>query len=163
MILNLKKLPKLIEEYLAFILSFLLVIGAIACVVFYNNFRQQVSLNYKDLFNNTYFKKTVSHIFNNLTPRYKVINHKISSLQTFDKILNSYLITGDEIIKIKKELNSDYNLNNLKTNLNISFTIDQANDKKIISFLFPISRTKKIQLTKNLKTNFFQINQFLSF
>ena len=156
MLLNLKKLPKLIEEYLAFILSFLLVIGAIACVVFYNNFRQQVSLNYKDLFNNTYFKKTVSHIFNNLTPRYKVINHKISSLQTFDKILNSYLITGDEIIKIKKELNSDYNLNNLKTNLNINFTIDKTNNNKITSFIFPVSRTKRVQLKRNLETDSFE-------
>jgi len=50
----------------------------------------------------------------------------------------------------------DYNLNNLKTNLDIKFTIDQSNNKKITSFLFPISRTKKIQLTRNLDTNLFE-------
>ena len=30
------------------------------------------------------------------------------------------------------------------------------NNKKIVSFLFPISRTKKIQLTRNLETDLFE-------
>ena len=69
--------------------------------------------------------------------------------------MNKYLIPSEEILEIKKNLNSDYNLNTLKTNLDIKFTIDQSN-KKISSFLFPISRTKKILLTKNLDTNLFE-------
>ena len=65
-------------------------------------------------------------------------------------------MVSEEILEIKKSLNSDYNLNNLKTNLDIKFTIDHLNSKKIIFFLFPISRTEKIQLTKNLDTNLFE-------
>ena len=46
-----------------------------------------------------------------------------------------------------------YNLNNLKlTNLVIKFTTDQSQNKKIISFIFPISRTEKIQFTRNSET-----------
>ena len=72
------------------------------------------------------------------------------------KILNGYSIAREEILEIKKKLNSDYNLNNLKTNLDIKFTIDRSNNKKITSFLFPVSRTKKIQLTRNLDTDIFE-------
>ena len=61
-----------------------------------------------------------------------------------------------KFLKIKKNLNSNYNLNNLKTNLDIKFTVDQSNNKKIISFLFPISRTEKIQLIRNLDTDLFE-------
>ena len=70
--------------------------------------------------------------------------------------MNSYSIPSEEILKIKKNLDSDYNLSNLKTNFDIKFTIDQSNNKKITSFLFPVSRTKKIQLTRNLDTDIFE-------
>ena len=115
-----------------------------------------VQKNYKNVINNIYFQKSINQIFNNLIPRYKNIDHKISSGETFDKILNSHSIPNKEILKIKKNLNSAYNLNNLKTGLDIKFTIDQSNNKRITSFLFPISRTRKIQLTRNLETDLFE-------
>jgi len=122
----------------------------------YNNHKKILTENYRNTINNLYFKKTFNHIFDNLTPRYKDINHKISNGETFNKILDSYSITSDEIIKIKKKLNSDYNLNNLRTNLDIKIIIDQSNNKKIISFIFPVSRTEKIQLTRNIETDLFE-------
>jgi murein DD-endopeptidase MepM/ murein hydrolase activator NlpD len=128
----------------------------ISSTTFYNNYKKLINKNYIDVINNIYFQKSVTQIFNNLTPRYKSVDHKISSGETFDKILNKYSISSEEILEIKKSLNSDYNLNNLKTNLDIKFTIDQSNSKKIIFFLFPISRTEKIQLTKNLDTDLFE-------
>ena len=91
-----------------------------------------------------------------LVPRYKNIDHKISSGETFDKILIIIQYPNEEINQIKKKLNSDYNINNLKTNLEIKITIDQSNNKKITSFLFPVSRTEKIQLTRNLDNNLFE-------
>ena len=127
----------------------------IISTTFYNNTRTQINNNYKNVINNIYFQKSIEHIFNNLTPRYKNINHKISNGETFDKILNSYSITSDEISQIKKELDLDYNFNNLKTNLGIKITIDESNNKKITSFILPISRTKKIQLTRSSETDLF--------
>ena len=153
MIFNLKNSLKLIKKNIEFSLFFLLLITLVVSTNFYNNYSKSIDENYRSVINNIYFQKTINHIFDDLTPRYKNINHKISNGETFDKILNSYSIKNDEIIKIKKELNLDYNLNNLKTKLDIKFTIDQSDNKKIISFIFPVSRTKKIQLTKNLETN----------
>ena len=150
------KIIKLIKKNIEITLLFLLLAITVASTRIYNNKKMLINENYKDVINNIYFQKSVKKIFDNLIPRYKSIEHKISSGETFDKILNNYSISNEEILEIKKNLNSDYNLNNLKTNLDIKFTIDQSNNKKITSFLFPISRTEKIQLTKNLDTNIFE-------
>ena len=156
MIFSSNKKIKLIKKNIEIIFLFLLLFFAIVSTTFYNNKKIIIDNNYKNLINNTYFQKSINQIFNNLTPRYEKIDHKISSGETFNKILNSYSIQNEEILEIKKNLNSDHNLNNLKTNLNINFTIDQSNNKKIISFLFPISRTEKIYLTRNPDTNLFE-------
>ena len=162
MIFNLKKQVKLIKKKGEVLFLILLVIIAIMITTFYNNSKKQLNKNYKDLIYNIYFQKTINYVFNNLTPRYKIFNHKISNGETFDKILNNYSITNDEIIKIKKELNSDYDLNKLKTNLNIKFTIDKSNDRKITSFIFPVSRTEQIQLTRSLETDLFNKTQIIT-
>jgi len=155
MIFSLNKIIRLTKRNIEIIFLFLLLLISIVSVTFYNNNKLTISKNYKDVINNIYFQKSINQIFDNLIPRYKNVKHKISNGETFDKILNKYLISSEEIIEIKKNLNSDYNLNSLKTNLEIKFTIDQSN-KKVSFFLFPISRTKKIQLTKNLDTNLFE-------
>ena len=156
MIINLKQVTKLIQKNLEISFIFLLTVTTITSLNFYNNSKKQINDNYKDTINNIYFKKTINHIFNNLTPRFKNINHKISKGETFNKILDGYSITSDEIIEIKKELNLDYGLNNLKTNLDIKLTIDESTNKKITFFVFPVSRTEKIQLTRDLETNLFK-------
>ena len=150
------KIIKLIKKNIEITLLFLLLAITVASTRIYNNKKMLINENYKDVINNIYFQKSVKQIFDNLTPRYKSIEHKISSGETFDKILNNYSISNEEILEIKKNLNSDSDLNNLKTNLDIKFTIDQSNNKKITSFLFPVSRTEKIQLTRNLDTNIFE-------
>ena len=156
MIFNFKKAQKLVKKNLEFCFLFLLVLFTIIITTFYNDSKKQINESYKDVINNIYFQKTINHIFNNLTPRYKSINHKISDGETFYKILNGYSITDAEITKIKKKLNSDYNLNNLKTDLDIKLIVDESNNKKITSFIFPVSRTKKIQLIRNLETDLFE-------
>ena len=153
MIFRLNKILKFIKKNIEIVLTFSMVLITVASTTLYNNNKTLVNENYKNVINNIYFKKSINQIFNNLKPRYKNIDHKISSGDTFDKILKNYSIPSKEILEIKKKLSSNYNLNDLKANLNIKFTIDQSNNKRITSFLFPISRTKKIQLNRNLITN----------
>ena len=156
MIFNLNNIQKLIKRNTEIAFLLLLIMITITSTTFYNNKKITISENYKTTINNIYFKKTINHIFNNLSPRYKSINHKISKGETFDKILNNYSVPVGEINKIKNILNKDYNLNNLKTNLIIKFRIDESNNKKITTFLFPISRTEKIQLNRNLEKDLFE-------
>ncbi|MDB4226977.1 peptidoglycan DD-metalloendopeptidase family protein [Candidatus Pelagibacter sp.] len=156
MIFSSNKIIKIIKKNIEITFLFLLFLITISSTNIYNEKKALIDENYKNLINNIYFQKSINQIFDNLVPRYKNIDHKISSGETFNKILNNYSIPNEEINQIKSKLNSDYDINNLKPNLEIKITIDQLKNKKITSFLFPISRTKKIQLTKNLDSNFFE-------
>jgi len=156
MIFSSNKIIKILKRNIEITFLFLLLLITILSTTIYNEKKVLMGENYKDLINNIYFQKSINRIFDNLVPRYKNIDHKISSGETFDKILNSYLIPSKEINQIKKKLNSDYDINNLKPNLEIKITIDQSNNKKITSFLFPVSRTEKIQLIRNLDNNLFE-------
>ena len=156
MIFSSNKIIKIIKKNIEITFLFLLLLITISSTNIYNDKKILIDENYKNLINNIYFQKSINQIFDNLVPRYKNIDHKISSGETFDKILNNYSIPNEEINQIKKKLNSDYNINNLQPNLEIKITIDQSNNKKITSFLFPVSRTEKIQLTRNLDNNLFE-------
>ena len=156
MIFSSDKIIKIIKKNIEVTFLFLFLLITISSTTIYNKEKKIINENYKNLINNIYFQKSINQIFDSLVPRYKNIDHKISSGETFDKILNNYSIPNKEINQIKKNLNSDYDINNLKPNLEIKITIDQSNNKKITSFLFPVSRTEKIQLTRNLDNNLFE-------
>ena len=156
------KIIKLINKNVEITFLFLLLLITITSTKLYNNYKALINENYKEVIDNIYFQKSINHIFDNLKPRYKSINHKISDGETFDKILSSYSVPIDEINKIKKNLNKNYNLNNLKTNLIINFRVDESKDKMITFFLFPVSRTEKIKLTRNFDTDLFEKKKIIT-
>ena len=84
----------------------------------------------------------------------KKIKHKIKSGETFDKILQSYSIEKEEITKIKNSLQKKINLNRLNTKQIIEFNLDRTNNK-IEEFVFQISNTQKINLTRNIENDSF--------
>ena len=132
----------------------LLVIITIISTSYYNHVKKKIYDNYKSTINNIYLKKTLNHLFDNLEPKFKRINHKVASGETFYNILSSYSITEQEISKIKKELSKEVNLNKMNTSQKIQFTIDQSNNL-IKDFIFQLSNTEKIYLKRNTKTENF--------
>jgi len=151
MLKNLKKILVKNKEILAL---FVLITITVSSSTYQNYNKNLVSENYDNLFSNLYFKKTINHILDNLESKYKKIDHKILSGETFDKILEEYLIDNREILEIKKELSKKVNLNKLNTNQKIQFTIDKSNNL-IKNFTFQISNTEKIYLSKDFDTNSF--------
>ena len=125
----------------------------------YNSYKSQKKENFSNILNNIYFKKTLTYMFDNFDSRYLTIEHKVSSGESLNIILEKYEIPKLEIKKIIKELSKKKNLNNLKINQLIKFTIDKSNQKKVINFFFPISRTKKIHLVRNLKNDNFETKE----
>jgi len=162
MIFILKKLYKktIISNELIFLVSLVLI--SVISTQFYNNQKKIIEENYKSVINNIYFQNSIKHFFNNLSPRYKNIEHKISNGETFSKILKNYLIPNEEITKVQKILKNDFNLSNLQTNQIIKFTIDNSRNKKITNILFPLSRTEKIQLVINLETGRFDRKKIIT-
>src|SRR6056300_875831 len=118
----------------------------IATVIFTNHFNQkqkQIKNNYNNLINNLYFKKTSKYFLDKLEPKFKKIRHQIKEGETFDIILNQYLIDDKEIQNLKKKLAKKINLNKLNTNKIIYLTKNEESnfnqeiiltklDKKII-------------------------------
>tara|TARA_Y100000591_G_scaffold322109_1_gene338002 strand:- start:1846 stop:3138 length:1293 start_codon:yes stop_codon:yes gene_type:complete len=121
----------------------------------YHNFtKERIKENYNEILNNIYFKKTTNHFFDKLEPKFKKVTHSIVEGETFDNILNEYLINKDEIQNLKNKLSKKINLNKLNTNQKIYLTIDQSNNK-IKEFIFQISIKERILLTKNEEKNNF--------
>ena len=147
MLLKLK--TKFLKNIEITMLGFLIFVTIIS-TTYYNYNKNKILINYKDTLNNVYLKKTIDHVFNTLEPRFKKIEHKVSAGETFGKILEEYSINQDEIEEIKKNLSNKVNLNKLKTDQKIQFTIDQSNNV-IKNFIFQLSNTEKIYLTRNIK------------
>ena len=135
-------------------LSILILISIIS-TTYYNFNKEKILSNYKNLFHNVYLKKTANHIFNNLEPKFKKIEHKIKKGETFDQVLKMYFINENEISDIKKNLSKEVNLDKLNTSQKISITIDQSKNL-VKEFIFQLSSTKKIYLTKDLELDNFK-------
>ena len=148
------------NKELFFLITLILI--TIVSIQTYNVNKNKINKSYVSLINNIYFQKNLKHILDNLEPRYIIIEHKIVQGETFDKILNKHQIPESEIKKIKKSLSKKNNLNNLKTGQTIKITIDKLENIKVINFLFPVSRTEKIQLTRNFSSDNFEKKEIIT-
>ena len=122
----------------------------------YFNFKKNNNIQaHNNFIDNVYFKKTLSHLVDNLEPKYKKIKHKIKSGETFDKILESYSIEKSEILKIKNSLKDKVNLNKLNTKQILLFNLDKTSNK-ISEFVYQTSNTQKIFLKRNIESDKFK-------
>ena len=150
----LKKIKLEVKKNLEIFALFLLIVITITFTSYYNYNKKKVFINYSDLLDNIYFKKSFNQILNSLEPRFKKIEHEIGVGETFDKILEEYSVEKSEITQIKKELRKKINLDKLNVDQKFQFTIDQSSSL-IKEFIFQVSNTEKIFLTREKETNKF--------
>ena len=150
----LKKIKLKIKKNLEIFALGLLIAITISFTSYYNYNKKNIFNNYSNLLDNVYFKKSLNQILNNLEPRFKKIEHEINVGETFGKILEEYSVENSEIKQIKKELEKKINLNKLNVNQKFQFTIDQTN-ALIKEFIFQVSNTEKIYLTREKGTDKF--------
>ncbi len=132
----------------------LLIIFTAISTSYFNSAKKENLEIYNNFIDNIYFKKTLTHIIQNLEPKYKKVKHKIKSGETFDKILENYQIQKKEILEIKNALKKKVNLNKLNTKQIIEFSLDKTNNE-INEFTFQISNKQKIFLIKDNSNNTF--------
>ena len=159
---NFPKFNVLIKKNLE--LGFLIIttLSVIILVQIFNFIKDQKKNHFFDVLNNLYFEKTAHTIINNLDPKYINIEHKILYGENFNSILEKYEIPQNEISTIKKIISKKENLNKLKNNQIIKFTLDLGNSKKIMKLLYPVSRTKKIQLVRDLINDKFEYQEIVT-
>ncbi len=139
----------------------LLFFVTVASTTYYNFNKNKIYNNYKNTINNVYLKKTINYLFDNLEPRFKKINHKISPGETFSNILENYSVNEKEITKIKNELSKKIDLNKLIADQKIEFTLDQSKNE-IMQFIFHTSNTEKIFFTRNIETDKFDHKKLIT-
>ena len=150
----LKKIKVRLKKNLEIFALGLLILITITFTSYYNYNKKNIFKNYSNLLDNVYFKKSFNQILDNLEPRFKKIEHKINVGETFNEILEQYLVEKSEIDQIKKELGKKVNLDKLIVNQKFSFVIDQTNSV-VKEFIFQLSNTEKIYLTRKNETDKF--------
>ena len=136
----------------------ILILVTVISTSYFNYKNNKNNETYNNFIENIYFKKTLTHLVENLEPKYKKIKHK--SGETFDKILENYTVDKEEINKIKNSLKKKVDINKLNTKQIILFTLDKTSNK-IEEFTYQISNTQKIYLKRDIENDNFS-DQILS-
>ena len=150
----------LIKQNIEIVILILSIILLMLLTQSYNSLKNTKKQNFHNILENIYFKKTVNFYFENLSPRYIDINHKVSKGETLEKILLKYEISNKEIQYLMKNLAKTSEIQNLKIGLAINFIVDRS-EEKIIEFIFPSSRTTKIKLTRASDKNFYKSKKII--
>jgi len=143
-----------IQKNLELFFVLLLILISIAITQIYNASREVSKKEYINLINNLYFQKTINSIFENFESRFLNINHKVSKSQTLSSIFKSYKIPNKEIKLILNSFSKKDKIKNLKVNEMIKINIDKY-ENKVLKIILPVSRSKKIELTRNFEKNSF--------
>ena len=144
----LKKIQIKIKKNLEIFSLILVLLITATFTSYYNYNKKKIINNYGNLLENVYFKKSIDHLFDNLEPRFKKIEHIVDVGETFDKILEQYSVNKFEIQQIKNELSKKIDINRLKLNQKFHFTVDQTSSL-VKEFIFQVSKTEKIFLSRN--------------
>ena len=143
-----------IQKNLEFVFVLILILVSIIITQIFNFYKDTSKKEFIKLVNNLYFQKTLNNIFENLNPQYSHIEHVVSTGETLNGILINYNVSTKEINFVIKNLGKKTKIEKLKVNEKIKFTINTS-DNKISKIIFPISKTKKIELVRNFKNDSF--------
>ena len=141
-----------IQKNLELFFVLLLILISIAITQIYNTSREISKKEYINLINNLYFQKTVNSVFENFDSRFLNISHNVKKNETLNSILKNYKISNKEINLVLNSLSKKDKINNLQVNEIIEINIDKY-EKKVLNIILPVSKTKKIELTRNLQKN----------
>ena len=152
----------LIKKNLEFTFLLFTALTVIILVQIFNYIKDQKKNHFFDTLNNLYFEKTLHSTISNLNPKFVDIEHKVLQGENFTGILEKYEVSKKEIEKIRKVLSNKENLKNLKNGQIIKFTLDLGSSNKIFDLYYPSSRTKKIKLSKDLKSGNFKYEEVIT-
>tara|TARA_Y100000816_G_scaffold258766_1_gene213865 strand:+ start:168 stop:1469 length:1302 start_codon:yes stop_codon:yes gene_type:complete len=152
--IQLKIVPFLKKNIEVLLLMSLLIISVFITQI-YNFNAKKVQKDYLDILRNSYFKKSVSYLFSNLKPKYENIEYKIKTGDTLVSILNTQSVDKSDIQKIIKLLNKS-DIKNLNQNSSLKLTLENYEGfKKVSKVLIPISKSRKLEISKDEKSNTF--------
>ena len=128
----------------------------------YNSNTKKIQRDYLEILRNSYFKKSINYFFANLKPKFEDIEYNIETGDTLVSILDNLSVNKQDIQKIV-ELLKKSGTQNLSQNKVLKLTLE--NNEKLIgisNILIPITKSKKLQIFKDAKTNTFVKNEIVT-
>ena len=135
-------LRKIIKNNLYLILLIFLLFFTILITNFYSISKKNNENNLINFLNNSYLKKSLNLIVNNLTPKFSYIDFKVEKGDTFEKIVKQLNLSPTEKKLIVDKLSKFKFVNNLYRGQKISFKIDNSKPIKVLEISIEKSKTK---------------------
>ena len=149
------RIVNFIKKNIEIFLLILLLIISVFITQIYNFNSKKIQSDYLEILRNSYFKKSVKYFFSNLKPKFENIEYKIKNGDTLVSILDGLSVEKQDIQKIVRLLKETGALNLLQNKI-LKLTIENnKNTKMISSILIPVSKSRKLEIYKNLEDNTF--------
>ena len=142
---------------------FVLIIILITTIItnLYNESKKIYEKRYISLINNLYFQKTINHIIDEIQPKLEYIEYRVSQNDSLNSIFVENNVSKNDASILENSLKKNNSFKSLRVGQLIKFTVDRSNNS-IIKLIYPINDIKKIELTRNLGTNKFELNEILT-
>ena len=135
-------LYKIIKNNLYLILLIFLLFFTILITNFYSTNKENNENNLINFLSNSYLKKSLNSIVNNLTPKFSYIDFEVEKGDTFEKIVKQLNLSATEKELIVNKLSKFKFVNNLYKGQKISFKINNSKPIKVFEISIEKSKTK---------------------
>ena len=119
------KLAKLIRNHIQIIGLILLIIISIFSTTYYSSYKKNQIEALQRTLENIFLKKTTYSIIENLKPRFDIIDLKIQTGDTIEKILNEINVSKKEKDKLLKKISKFKFVNKLRKGQKVYFKVDR--------------------------------------
>ena len=133
---------KIIKNNVYLVLLIFLLFFTILITNFYSINKQNNENNLINFLNNSYLKKSLNLIVNNLTPKFSYIDFEVEKGDTFEKIVKQLNLSPTEKELIVSKLSKFKFVNNLYRGQKISFKINNSKPIKVFEISIEKSKTK---------------------
>ena len=139
----------IIREYSIFIFLIILVVAMLIIHTIYSNSKTQNLEKLNSSLNNTYLKKTVQEITNNLKPRFTYYEYSSKSGDNHQSIIDKLDISKKEKKKILATILNEKKLKILNINQKFNFKLDNLSKERIVEFRVETGKKNEIVFSKS--------------
>ena len=152
-------LNKIIKNNLYPIILISILFSTIIVTNFYSIYKKNNEDKLINFFENSYLKKSVNLIINNLNPKFSYISFEVERGDTFEKIISKINLPLEEKKLIIKNISKLKFINKLYKGQKISFKLDNSKPIKIIEMKIEQSKTKYIVFNRIESLNKFEYKE----
>ena len=143
-----------LKEYSIFFWLLLIVILGLSISSIYSNIKIEKKSKFNSTLDNTYLKKSIIELTNNLKPRYTIFEYLAKSGDTIQSVINKLKISREEKKIIINSILKQEELKIIKINQKFLFKIDNLDNNQVVEFKVETDKKNEILFTKSNKKEF---------